>query len=117
MWTSQVSSDAFRRALELSLRAAGLTDPVTAANAYHLTADILQVSQPLLGIDMTVTTHVRYSLLDAGSRKEIFSKVITASHTARFSEAFSGAERLRLANEGAAKANIQLLTEELLRLK
>lgn len=116
MWTSQVSSEAFRRALESSLRNIGLSDPVISANRYHLTADILQVTQPLMGIDMTVTSNVRYGLIEATTRREVFSKIISASYTAKFSDAFAGSERLRLANEGAAKANIQLLTEELLRL-
>ncbi|NCA02774.1 MAG: hypothetical protein EBS87_11555 [Sphingomonadaceae bacterium] len=117
MWTSQVSSEAFRRALEMSLRNTGLSDPLVSANKYHLTADILQVNQPLIGIDITVTANIRYSLIEASTRKEIFSKIISANYTAKFSDAFAGAERLRLANEGAAKANIQMLTDELLRLR
>lgn len=117
MWTSQVSSESFRRALELSLNSVGLSAPLASASRYHLMADILQVNQPLMGIDMTVTANVRYSLVEAISRKEIFSKILTSSYTAKFSDAFAGAERLRLANEGAAKANIQMLTDELLRLK
>ncbi len=116
MWSSQISSESFRRALELSLRNVGLSDPLIAANKFQLTADILQVNQPLMGIDMTVSAHVRYSLTEVATRREVFSKVITANYTAKFSDAFAGAERLRLANEGAAKANIQMLTDELLRL-
>lgn len=116
LWVSQISSESFRRALELSLRNVGLSDPLIAANKYHLKADVLQVNQPLMGIDMTVSANVRYSLLEAVSRKEVFAKIITSTYTAKFSDAFAGTERLRLANEGAAKANIQMLTDELLRL-
>jgi len=115
-WSSQVSSEAFRRALELSLQNVGLSDPSISANKYQLTADILQLSQPFGGFDMTVSANVRYSLLETSSRKEVFSKVITASHTAKLTEAFAGVERLKIANEGAAKANIQLLIDELIRL-
>lgn len=114
MWSSQVSSESFQRALELSLRNVGLSDPLVAANKYHLTADILQISQPMLGLDMTVSANVKYSLVDTSTRKEIFSKIIFGTFTAKFSDAFSGAERLKLANEGAAKTNIQLLVNELL---
>jgi hypothetical protein len=117
MWSSQVSSESFQRALELSLRNVGLSDPLISANKYHLTADILQVSQPMLGIDMTVTANVRYSLIDTTTRKEVFSKVITGTYTAKFSDAFAGVERLKLANEGAAKTNIQLLVNDLLQFK
>lgn len=115
MWSSQVSSDSFQRALEISLQNLNLSDPVKSANRYHLTADILEVSQPMLGLDITVTTVVRYSLVNATSRKEIFSKVINAAYTAKMSDALVGTERMRLANEGAARANIKLLTDELLR--
>lgn len=116
MWSSQVSSESFRRALELSLRNVGLSDPLASGSKYQITADILQINQPLMGINMTVSADVRYSLIEVATRKEVFSKVITATYTARFSDAFAGSERLRLANEGAAKANIQILTNELLRL-
>jgi hypothetical protein len=117
MWSSQVASASFQRALELSLQKVGLSDPLLSANKYHLTADILQVSQPMLGLDMTVSANVRYSLIDAATRKEIFSKVIVGAYTAKFSDAFLGIERLKLANEGAAKTNIQLLVDELLQFK
>lgn len=117
MWSSQVASESFQRALELSLRNFGLSDPLLSANRYQLTADILQVSQPMLGLDMTVSANVRYSLIDATTRKEIFSKVIVGTYTAKFSDAFMGVERLKLANEGAAKTNIQLLVDELLQFK
>lgn len=117
MWSSQVSSESFQRALELSLRNVGLSDPLIGANKYHLTADILQVSQPMLGLDMTVSANVRYSLIDTSTRKEVFSKVLMASYTAKFSDAFAGGERLKLANEGAVKTNIQLLVSELLQFK
>lgn len=114
MWASQVSSESFQRALEMSLRNVGLSDPLLSANKYHLTADILQVTQPVMGLDMTVTANVRYSLIDTASRKEVFSKVIVGAYTAKFSDAFVGGERLKLANEGAARTNIQLLVGELL---
>jgi hypothetical protein len=71
----------------------------------------------MLGIDMTVTANVRYSLIDTTTRKEVFSKVITGTYTAKFSDAFAGVERLKLANEGAAKTNIQLLVNDLLQFK
>ena len=116
MAASQVSSSAFHRALENSLKNAGLGNPLLSSSRYHLTADIVKVDQPFLGLDMTVSATVRYSLIEAASRKEIYTKVIPSSYTAKFSDAFAGTERLRLANEGAAKTNIQTLVDELLAL-
>lgn len=117
MAASQVSSDAFQRALENSLKNAGLGNTLLSSSRFHLTADIVRVDQPFIGLDMTVSATVRYSLIDTASRKEVYAKVIPSSYTAKFSDAFAGTERLRLANEGAAKTNIQTLIDELLALE
>ena len=117
MWTSQVSSDSFRRALEQSLENAGMFSKIVAGSKYQLTADLTRLDQPMMGFDMTVTSTVRYALVETKSRKEVYGRVIQASHTATVSEAFMGAQRLTLANEGAVKANIRSFINDLLALK
>ena len=117
MWTSQVSSDGFRRALEQSLENAGMFSKIVAGSKYRLTADLTRLDQPMMGFDMTVASTVRYSLIETQSRKEIYSRVIQISHTASVSDAFIGTERLKLANEGAIKANIQAFINDLVALK
>ena len=117
MWTSQVSSDGFRRALEKSLENAGMFSNIVAGSKYQLTADLTRLDQPLMGFDMTVTSTVRYSLIENQSRKEIYSRVIQIGHTASVSDAIVGAERLKLANEGAVRANIQAFINDLVALK
>jgi len=117
VWTSQVSSDAFRRALEQSLENAGMFSKIVAGSKYQLTADLTRLDQPVMGFDMTVTATVRYSLVETSSRKELYSRVIQIGHTATMSDAFVGAQRLKLANEGAVKANIQAFIGDLIALK
>ncbi len=117
MWTSQVSSDDFRRALEASLQSAGLYSRIGVGSKYQLSADLTRLDQPLMGFDMTVSATVRYSVVDRLSRKEVYSRVIQIPFTARMSDAFMGAERLRLANEGAIKVNIQAFINDMLNLK
>ena len=117
MWTSQVSSDAFRRALEQSLESAGMFNKIVAGSKYQLTADLTRLDQPMMGFDMTVGSTVRYSLIEAQTRKEIYARVIQMSYTAKMSDAFVGSQRLRLANEGAVKANIQAFVADLVALK
>jgi hypothetical protein len=117
MWASKVSSSAFQRALEESLKAAGLFNTFGASSRYQLTADLLNLDQPVFGLDMTVSSNVRYSLVERTSRKEIFSKVIQANYVAKFSDAFAAAQRLQLANEGSIRANIVALIEELNQVK
>ena len=117
MWTSQVSSDAFRRALEQSLQNAGMFSKIASGGRYQLTADLTRLDQPLMGFDMTVTSTVRYSLVDNQTRKEVYTRVIQARHTATVSDAFVGSQRLKLANEGSVQANIKSFINDLLVLK
>lgn len=117
MWTSQVSSDDFRRALETSLQNAGLYNRVAGASRFQLTADLTRLDQPMLGLDMTVTSTVRYSLVDTKTRKEVYGRVIQMPFTAKFSDAFAGVERLKIANEGSVRANIQAVIDDLIALK
>ena len=79
---------------------------------YKLSAFIGKVEQPMFGFNMTVKMEVSYTLVDTQSGKTVWAKNIASEHTAKAGEAFAGVKRLRLANEGAAKANIeQVITE------
>lgn len=117
MWASQVGSSDFQSALENSLRATGLLSPVGSNGRYQLTADLTSLDQPIIGFNLTVTTTVRYSLIEQSSGKEIFSRSITTPYTAKMGDAFLASERLKMANEGAVRKNIEELIAELLRLK
>ena len=66
---------------------------------------------------MTVTASINYVLTERASGKTVYTKTITLPYTAKFSDAFAGYERLRLANEGAARENIKQLIDELIALK
>lgn len=107
MWTSQISTDSFRMALQQSLVNYQLHSPT---GPYRLNAVLVNVDQPFIGFDMTVTTTVNYTLLDP-TGNEVWSKGVTAPYTATMSDAFLGVERLRLANEGSAKENIRRALE------
>ena len=117
MWTSQVSSDSFRRALEQSLENAGMFSRIISGNKYQLKADLTRIDQPMMGFDMTVTSTVRYSLIEVQTQREVYARVIQIGYTASMSDAFIGSQRLKLANEGAVKANIQAFINDLLTLK
>lgn len=113
MGASQISDDAFAQALRDSITQSGLFKAVAATGGrYKLSAFIGKVDQPMMGFSMTVKMEVSYTLVDTTSGKAVWSKNIASEHTAKASEAFAGVTRLRLANEGAAKDNIeQALTE------
>ena len=113
-WTSEISSEAFLGAVKESLAEQGL---LSEDGKYQLEVKMININQPLFGIDMTVTTHVQYSLTDTKSNSIIMDELIVAPHTATMGDAFVGVKRLRLANEGAGKKNIELFLKKLSTLK
>jgi len=117
MWLSKISSSEFERALEASLRTAGLLAANRQAGPYTLVADLISLDQPYIGVSLTVTVTVKYWLVERTSGKTVYEKTIATPHTAAFGDAFIYSERLRLANEGAMRANISRLIEELIALK
>ena len=76
-------------------------------------AVITSVEQPIFGLDLTVTMTVDYTLLDASDGEKIFHKMLTAGYTATVNQSFYGVERLKIANEGAARENIRSLLDQL----
>lgn len=113
LWTSQIKDIAFENALRASLEAVGL---LAESGRYLLTATLVRVDQPLAGFDMTVTTEIAYRLVDGNTGQAVLETTITATHTATVGDAFMGAERLKLANEGSARRNIAELMRQLAEL-
>ncbi|HEY7907177.1 MAG TPA: hypothetical protein VIC53_09710 [Wenzhouxiangella sp.] len=46
----------------------------------------------------------------------VYERLIERAHTTKFSEAFMGVERLKLANEGAIRVNIESLISDLYKI-
>ncbi|MFT4793120.1 MAG: hypothetical protein ACJAVR_000039 [Paracoccaceae bacterium] len=103
MWVSKVSSDDFKQALIASLQRAGAYDP---SSGLKISAELISLEQPLLGISMTVTPTVDYTIVDAAGAT-VLSERVVSPFTAQFSDSFLAVERLRLANEGAIRENIR----------
>ena len=117
MWVSSVSSVDFESALEDSLLSAGLLNPVPSSGRFQLIADLVRLDQPMFGFDLTVTATVRYSVVERRTGKEIYSRVIPTPFTATVSDAFLAVTRLKIANEGTIKKNIEALIAELVKLQ
>lgn len=113
LWTSEVGNEEFRAALEASLRSAGAIAPVGSAAGYLLEATLIDVKQPIIGLDATVTSTVDYRVSPHGQEGQTFQTVVAAPYTARMGDAFCGVQRLRLANEGSIRENIRLFMEQL----
>ncbi|KAF1069996.1 MAG: hypothetical protein GAK45_00936 [Pseudomonas citronellolis] len=116
LWTSQIESADFRTALEQSLIRAGLLNTTDKA-AYSLRANLVRLDQPMFGFSFTVTSVVEYSLVENASGRVVWHDSVEAPFTAGVGDAFYGVTRLRLANEGSARQNIQQLLVRLSELK
>lgn len=106
LWMANISNEQFNAGLEQSLRQAGLLADSPANAHFTVSANLQDLQRPMAGFDMTVTMTVRYTVAPVGGGAAIFDQVVTASGTARMGEAFMGVERLRIANEAAARENI-----------
>ncbi len=103
LWTAQVSNEDLKTALEGSLAAAGYMG--SDGRPMVVTANMVELNQPMAGLDMSVTSRIQYSVTSGGN--VVFNDTISATGTATMSEAFAGFERLRLANEKSIKENIK----------
>ena len=120
-WGSRVSAEALQQALEQSLHAVGMKPlaPMPAPR-FELQAELVQLDQPLVpAIGVTVGVAVRYTLVDrSDGRVVVYQRRIANSDDARFTEAMvSPNERLRIANERALRANIDLMLRDLVTLR
>lgn len=119
MWLSQISDEDFSHALRQFIEQSGLFTQALkiGSSKYLLQAFIVQINQPVLGVDMTVSMEVNYHLARTELKQVVWRKAISSTYTASFSDAFVGATRLRLANEGAARKNIEQAIQEMSQLQ
>ena len=119
-WGSQVSATALQQALEESLHAVGMKPMVPEPAArFELTAQLLHLEQPRLpAAGVTVGTAVHYTLAEKASGRVVYQRRIANTEEAGFTDAIvSPSERLRIANERALRANINLLMRDLVTLR
>jgi hypothetical protein len=109
----EISNDAFAQALRDSIERSGTFAKVSPSGArYQLKALIGRVDHPSAGVSFTVKMDVSYTLIETQASKALWTQTIPTEHTAHFSDAVLAATRLRRAEEGAAKANLeQALTQ------
>jgi hypothetical protein len=119
LWTSEISNEAFAQAIREGIAESGLFRSVITAGDgdYLLEVSIVNVDKPVAGFDMTVNMAASWKLTHVATRKIVFQDVIYKSYTATVGNAFAGIKRLRLAQEGAARENIQEGLNRISRLK
>lgn len=107
LWMSNVSTAQFKAALEGSLQAAGhLADPPETAT-HEISAQMLGLDRPAMGLDLTVESLVRYKATPIAGGSPVVDEQVNASGKAKFGDSLLAVERLRLANEAAIRVNIE----------
>ena len=112
LWVSKVSNEDFRAALENTL----LVHTMLAekdGGQYQLSVDLQKLEQPWGGFDLKVTAAAHYILRDK-ENQVVFDQRIETPYTADFGDSFLAYERIRLANEGAVRLNIEAFIKQLL---
>ena len=104
---SKISNQDFEHALAQGLAEARLLRAVVDKPAdYRLDVTIEEVAQPWFSFSMTVALVTRWELARWGEREPFWTDTIRSTHTVPLLAEFFGIRRLRLANEGAARAAI-----------
>ncbi|MDD5364687.1 MAG: hypothetical protein PHR30_05055 [Gallionellaceae bacterium] len=110
LWTSQVGTEDFKKALTDSLGNAGYLASSDDQAKYALSANFLELDQPLIGLTLDVKSSVQYQLKGNGLDKSI---PVRATGTAGFSDAAIAIARLRIASERSILENIKELLRQL----
>jgi hypothetical protein len=107
--TMGVENEPLKAALESSLAANGYLAQPGAAK-FYVDAEILNLDQPLIGLDLDVTADVTYKVSGAGATA---TYPIRTTARATFSDSPLGVDRLRIANERAMHQNIRQFLQAL----
>ena len=111
---SQISNEAFQQAIVMSIEKNKTFSSVVKGSAgdYQLAVTVISMDQPSFGFSFTVKMEAAWSLKKADGTV-VMQESIKSEGTAGATEAFAGVERLRLANEYAARANIAAALEKI----
>lgn len=102
-----------REAISTSLKENNYLQVSNQITKYSLNIFLVEINQPQPGFTMTVTTFIRYRLIDISNKNVIFDEIINASDTKTTNDAFFGPTRNIIAMEGSLKKNIAKLIEKL----
>jgi len=114
MGKSQISNEAFQQAIVQSIEMTKTFSSVVkgAGGDYQLAVTVINMDQPSFGFSFTVKMEAAWSLKKADGTV-VMQEVIKSEGTASATAAFAGAERLRMANEFAARNNIAAALEKI----
>jgi hypothetical protein len=104
-----VANEPLKAALESTLAANGYLAQ-SSTPKFYLDAEILNLDQPLIGLDLDVTADVTYKISGTGAAA---AYPIKTRGRATFSDSPIAADRMRIANERAMHQNIEQFLQAL----
>ena len=110
----EVPNEAFRGALEQSLRNNGLLAEDTSHARLILNTHLIELGQPPGGLSMTVDSTIRYVLRDKQTGEQVRDELVETKFTAKFSDSIRGRTRMIKAVEGSIRDNIRQFVVRLL---
>jgi hypothetical protein len=112
------TGDAAQAAATMAELRTALSDAITASQAfakvkpeggdYQLSVQIFNESHPAFGISFTSKIEMGWTLKRADTAAVVWQQSITSEHTTGGTEAFAGAERVKMSVAGAIKKNIAI---------
>ena len=103
---ARIGDDQLRQAVQDALQQYGLLQTDDAKARFRLNVSLVKLSQPGAGLDLTVNSQVRYTLARVDTGVVLFNEVVAASYTATMGDELIAFLRMRLAKEGAIRANL-----------
>jgi hypothetical protein len=104
-----VANEPFQAALESSLAANGYLAR-SGTPKFNVDAKIVNLDQPLIGLDLDVTANVSYEVSSGGTTA---TYPVRTTARATFSDSPLAADRMRVANERAMQENIRQFLQAL----
>lgn len=110
----EVPNEAFRGALEQSLRNNGLLAEDTSHARLILSIQLIELGQPRASFNLTAYSTIRYVLRDKTTGEKVLDELVETKFTAKFSDSVLGRTRRRKAVEGSIRDNIRQFVVRLL---
>jgi len=113
-WGAKISNPALQEAIDESLRDLGLVPSAPGGGRYQLNVKLVELEQPMVGLDIKVAVTLEYSLLDKETEGKVaYQRRLRTLHTANFSEAMLDQNtRTRIASEAAVRKNVNVMVRE-----
>jgi hypothetical protein len=105
LWKSKISQQVFGNALRQSLNLHAILSE--GSGKYKVSAKLKELRQPFIGIELAVSARVEYQVTRISDSATVFEREITETHVSTLKDSYVFSDRLKLANEGAIKANIK----------